>query len=221
MKSTDGGENWFSIMNGLDDRSEFYNILFHPLDHDVLFMSTSKGVYMSVDAGDSWTGINNGLPKTENTVRDNVADNLALTPDGKYLVLGIMDYGVWKADLSEAMLKNKTPVASFTYSPDTPTTGETVSFYDSSEDPDGGIAFWEWSFGDGGISYEQNPTHKYSEEATYTVVLKVTDDYGLNDTVSKDLVIETGQPLIDPFIIIAAAGFFIVAMVVLIFIKRR
>lgn len=101
MKSTDGGENWFKIMNGLNDKSEFYTLLIYPLNHNILFLSTNKGVYMSSDAGKSWMPANNGLPSTNNQVRDNVAENLALTPDNKYLILGLVEYGLWKADLSK------------------------------------------------------------------------------------------------------------------------
>ena len=53
MKSTDGGENWFEIMNGLDDGDEFYKILIFPPNRDVLFVSSNSGVYISRDAGDS------------------------------------------------------------------------------------------------------------------------------------------------------------------------
>ena len=109
MKSTDGGESWFKIMNGLNDQSEFYTLLIYPLNHDVLFLSTSNGVYISRNAGGSWQGINNGLAATNNFVRDNVADNLALTPDNKYLVLGLQTYGVWKADLTVATVSDDLP----------------------------------------------------------------------------------------------------------------
>jgi photosystem II stability/assembly factor-like uncharacterized protein len=109
MKSTDGGESWFKIMNGLNDQSEFYTLLIYPLNHDVLFLSTSNGVYISRNAGGSWQGINNGLAATNNFVRDNVADNLALTPDNKYLVLGLQTYGVWKADLTVATVSDDVP----------------------------------------------------------------------------------------------------------------
>jgi hypothetical protein len=34
---------------------------------------------------------------------------------------------------------------------------------------------WYWTFGDGNVSYEQNPTHKFTSPYTYTVVLFVTD----------------------------------------------
>jgi photosystem II stability/assembly factor-like uncharacterized protein len=100
MKSVDGGENWFEIMNGLDEKSEFYTLLIYPLNHDILFLSTNKGFYISRDAGESWQEANTGLPSTDNQVRDNVAENLALTADNKYLLLGLVNYGVWQADLS-------------------------------------------------------------------------------------------------------------------------
>jgi hypothetical protein len=37
---------------------------------------------------------------------------------------------------------------------------------------------WSWDFGDGAISYEQNATHNYSTNGTYTVNLTVTDNNG-------------------------------------------
>ena len=100
MKSTDGAESWFEIIDGLEDESEFYNLIIYPEDHDVLFLSTNNGVYISTNAGDSWEQINDGLPSTDNQVRDNVADNLVLTPDNNYLIFGLMDRGVWKAEIN-------------------------------------------------------------------------------------------------------------------------
>ena len=99
MKSTDGGENWFKIMNGLDDGDEFYKILIFPPNRDVLFVSSNSGVYISRDAGDSWENINQGLASSMNQARDNVADNLFLTPDNNHLLLALRNYGVWKTNL--------------------------------------------------------------------------------------------------------------------------
>ncbi|MEA2026785.1 MAG: hypothetical protein U9O18_08835 [Chloroflexota bacterium] len=99
MKSTDGGRTWSRIMSGLDPKSEFYTLLIYPPDHDTLLLSTSRGVYASLDAGSTWLPMNAGLPSTHNQVRDNVADNLALSGDNRYLFLGLVQHGAWRADV--------------------------------------------------------------------------------------------------------------------------
>ena len=100
MKSVDGGENWVKIMNGLKNMSEYYSLIIHPDDSQTLFLSSTYGVYLSQDAGETWTPMNNGIPIEYHMMRDNVASNLKLTPDKKNLILGIVNYGVWKADIT-------------------------------------------------------------------------------------------------------------------------
>jgi photosystem II stability/assembly factor-like uncharacterized protein len=104
MKSEDGGENWFKIMNGLSDLNEYYSLVIYPSNHNTLFLSTRLGVFGSLDGGNNWVPINDGLPTTSNMIRDNVAQNLKLTSDEKYLILGIAYYGVWRADISNLSL---------------------------------------------------------------------------------------------------------------------
>ena len=58
-----------------------------------------------------------------------------------------------------------------------PTTGEgplAVHFTDLSERGSSPIHAWEWSFGDGGSSFEQHPTHTYHNPGTYEVSLMVS-----------------------------------------------
>jgi len=56
--------------------------------------------------------------------------------------------------------------------------GTAVSFSSTaSTDPDGRITTWEWSFGEGGTSFDQNPSHVYQAVGDFTVTLTVTDDY--------------------------------------------
>jgi len=194
MKSTDGGESWFQIMGGLDNRSEFYKVIIHPSHHNILFLSSSNGVYVSNDAGLSWHIIANGLATTYNQARDNVADNLALTPDGKYLLLGLSGYGLWKADVSGAIVLNGIPDASFTYSPTEPTVLDAIVFADSSSDPDGAVVSWHWEFGDGGSSAEREPSHKFAGSGNYTVTLTVSDNYGSKDTFATILAVVNLPP---------------------------
>lgn len=53
-----------------------------------------------------------------------------------------------------------------------------------STDPDGAIASYLWSFGDGGSSTLPAPTHAYYQAGTYTVTLTVTDDDGAGASAS-------------------------------------
>ena len=50
-----------------------------------------------------------------------------------------------------------------------------VKFTDKST---GNVSGWNWDFGDGTTSTEQNPTHTYSTPGTYTVILTVTGPGG-------------------------------------------
>ncbi len=57
--------------------------------------------------------------------------------------------------------------------------GVAISFTSAgSSDPDGSIASYAWTFGDGGSSTAANPTHAYSAGGSYTVSLTVTDNQG-------------------------------------------
>jgi glucose/arabinose dehydrogenase/PKD repeat protein len=58
-----------------------------------------------------------------------------------------------------------------------------VSFSsEGSYDPDGGPISFYWDFGDGNVSTEAFPTHTYTAEGRYTVVLTVTDEDRLSAT---------------------------------------
>jgi len=63
------------------------------------------------------------------------------------------------------------PTANFT---DT-VSGLTVSFVDTSTDTGGTITSRSWTFGDGGTSTAQNPTHTYAAAGNYSVTETVTD----------------------------------------------
>jgi PKD repeat protein len=64
---------------------------------------------------------------------------------------------------------NRKPDASFKLSNNAPEAGEEITFINTSEN---GTAF-NWNFGDGEISLQQQPKHTYSVSGTYEVTLKV------------------------------------------------
>jgi YVTN family beta-propeller protein len=95
---------------------------------------------------------------------------------------------------------NPGPQAGFTYSPDEPGMGESVSFdaCGHSVDParlgitPQSIITYELDFGDGFQAFSQGCTisHTYTNSGTYTVVLAIYDDDGVRDTHSQTIAIE-------------------------------
>lgn len=76
------------------------------------------------------------------------------------------------------------PVANFSYTPTSPDLfNRTVEFQNNSENGD----FYNWSFGDGNLSSEFNPTNTYPEigNETYLVKLEVTTDKGCFDRTTQ------------------------------------
>lgn len=73
----------------------------------------------------------------------------------------------------------------------------TVNFTDSTTFNDPVISY-NWSFGDGSSSSQQNPVHQYTGPGLFTVQLAVQTQIGCRDTLTKPLVIKVVQrPLID------------------------
>jgi hypothetical protein len=93
------------------------------------------------------------------------------------------------------------PQAAFTFSPAAPVLGQTVTFTDAST---GSPTSWSWSFGDGGTSTAQNPTHTFAAAGTYTVTL-VAENAGGTTTATHAVTVTPGctitgiQKAQDPF----------------------
>jgi|GEM_PF-1272708 uncharacterized protein (TIGR02145 family) len=94
------------------------------------------------------------------------------------------------------------PVAAFTADVTSGTAPLTVQFTDQSTN---GPTAWNWAFGDGATSTDQNPSHTYSVAGTYTVTLTATNAGGSDaETKAGYIVVGTSQtyaslPLIEDF----------------------
>jgi len=108
------------------------------------------------------------------------------TQNGTYTVtLTVTDDGsAIDTDTTNATVDDIGSTADFSAMPTSGDEPLAVSFTDLSVSYDG-ITSWNWSFGDGETSTEQNPTHTYASAGLYTVSLKVSEEDGNNDTKTK------------------------------------
>ncbi len=63
-------------------------------------------------------------------------------------------------------------------------------FSDLSTSTNGTISGWSWTFGDGGTSIQQNPTHTYGTNGTYNVTLLVTSSTGCTASITKTITVQ-------------------------------
>ncbi len=89
----------------------------------------------------------------------------------------------------ECVQPNSPPTTSFSGSPRTTCSGQ-VNFTDLSIN---NATSWLWDFGDGNTSTDQHPSHTYTTEGTYTVILTASNNFG-SDVVSYNNYIVVDRP---------------------------
>ncbi|MEO5675385.1 MAG: PKD domain-containing protein [Chitinophagales bacterium] len=115
------------------------------------------------------------------------------TSPGDYSVtLNIMNNNNCSAYAYDTITVHDFPTADFGVSPDacavTP-----IQFSDSTLPASGStIVAWQWDFGDGGTSMDQNASHLYTASGNYLVTLISTDNFGCSDTTIQGITILTG-----------------------------
>jgi PKD repeat protein len=81
----------------------------------------------------------------------------------------------------DSLVEVNTPFADFSISNDSGCAPSSISFYDLSTN----VKYWEWDFGDGSTSSNQNPNHIYTNPGNYTVRLITQNVFGCTDTITK------------------------------------
>ncbi len=87
------------------------------------------------------------------------------------------------------------PVANFTADNTAILPAGTVNFTDSSTNSP---TSWSWTFGDGGTSTAQNPSHTYTATGYYTVALKATNAYGNNTNTKTNYIMVCQEVILTP-----------------------
>lgn len=217
LSASDGMEVSYSIYaedvfgNNDTQPSEDITFTFDCEDPNVDFTCTPTegdedlSVSCTADASDSVT------PKDElqyswdfgnGVISDEENPSVTYIEDGSYDVsLSVTDNaGHVSTETKEnyVVVGDTIPIASFDVSPVPVEEGVELTFTDMStaHDP---LGSWLWDFGDGETSSEENPTHTYADNDTYTVMLTVCEETESDDcdSVSKDVVVTNVVPDVD------------------------
>jgi PKD repeat protein len=82
------------------------------------------------------------------------------------------------------------PVTDFIGSP---TSGEAPLSVDFTDESTGSPTLWYWSFGDGGHTDDQDPTHTYTSGGSYKVSLTTSNEYGSDTETKIDYITVSGD----------------------------
>ncbi len=93
-----------------------------------------------------------------------------------------------------SVLGSGAPVAAFSATPTAGLAPLVVQFTDLSE---GGVTSWTWTFGDGGTSSDQSPSHTYKRDGFFNAKLVVSGSEG-SDNAQQTIIVEAiPQPIAD------------------------
>ena len=110
----------------------------------------------------------------------------ALSHDGGAISAPLLHVEYTSPDRPETV---EPPVAAYSYA----CAGLTCTFTDQSTDIDGTIVYWSWYFGEGTISYEQNPAFTFPFAGTYYVSLEVWDNQDWPAYIEKPVAVTVGN----------------------------
>ncbi len=114
---------------------------------------------------------------------------------GNYTITLINQYPTCNDTTTALITINNKPTAAFE-------TADTISckapFTVSYTDKSTGATSWNWDFGDGNSSIQQNPTHTYSSLGNFTVRLIVINADGCADTLIRNNYIRIQKPVFNP-----------------------
>lgn len=96
--------------------------------------------------------------------------------------------------ITKQVVANPLPNSNFNFSSPTCET-KSITFTDASVANAGNIVKWNWTFGDGGTSTLQSPTHTYAAAGSYTVLLDVETNKGCKNVITPKQVAVNPLPV--------------------------
>jgi PKD repeat protein len=195
VKDDDGGKGTDTLTVTVNDLGPTAGFLWSPEPQDegspVQFTDTSTSYPDDIVAW-SWDFGGPGTSTDQNP-------SFIFMDDGVYNVtLTVTDEdGSTDTTFHDVTILDLAPIANFTWSPEPQDEGSPVQFTDISYSYPDVIVSWEWTFGNGVTSTDQNPSCTYGDNGFYNVTLTVTDDDGSVSSIYYIITIENVPPSVE------------------------
>lgn len=173
FRTTDYGKTWKRIVDQNDVKSYTLSIVEDPIEKNLLFLGTDDGLYISLNAGSSWTKWTKGFPTV--SVKD-----LVIQPREHDLVIGTFGRAAWVLDdirPLRALAKNSTILSQKLHLFDPPTAYQ-AAYQQPTGSRFGGDALYNGENRDYGalISYYIKVEEKKKEEPSKDENKKESDE---------------------------------------------
>jgi PKD repeat protein len=161
---------------------------------EATYTSTSTADDTFAVAEVDWDFDNNGDYEVKDTTAPFTATHTYARAGAKTLKMRVVDNAATPVETVQeknVIVVSRPPTADFTFSPLSPFAFDDVLFAPDASDPDGDALSYRWDFGDGtDDSTAHFPVHNFASKGTKTVTLTVTDEFGLDATVSHDITVK-------------------------------
>ncbi|MES2773160.1 MAG: PKD domain-containing protein [Bacteroidota bacterium] len=157
-ETVNGGGSWISVEGNLPDMPVRW-ALFNPNNSDQVLLATELGVWSTdnLNGGSTvWGASNSGLANVKVTM-------LQMRQSDKLVIAATYGRGLYYSDMFTV------PTSLFQASNKIGYLGSAFQFNSTSYK----ATSWSWSFGDGGTSATENPSHTYSVPGNYNVTLTI------------------------------------------------
>jgi PKD repeat protein len=144
--------------------------------------------------------VNDYTPRTNdwNNINSFISQISGLNSNTTYyaraFATNILGSGYGNQVIFTTKISTQPPIANFTASKTTINKGESIQFTDQSTN---NPTSWLWDFGDGTNNTSQNPLKIYSQTGTYTISLKATNTFGINQVIKANY-IKVNEVLTEP-----------------------